>query len=903
MFSRLQQGFSALTNAITSTDVIDLQGQSLQELMSGVLQPCCFNRSATCAKDGCLEDRPKCPWCIENQHQKYPANLSIFCGHMRTISNPMPLHRMFERAVNAAPDQAHVRCAFWESQHVSYAEINHSANQLARVISQQLGRRLLDHPQGGMRCHVIALDIQPCVDLLVALLAAVKLGAAYLPVDSRSAINRVRYIMNECSPICTLVDAQSVFKHETDMLWSRYNVMDISELLALARASAKANNDLHQSESPERGLSQPLAVIYTSGSTGLPKGVVLTHRNALNRLAWQWNTFPWEEMSVGCFKTSLLFVDSIVEIFSCLLHLVPLVVVPAQVKSNPKRFVSLLEGHRVTRLVLVASMLRNILLYLSVSGGSIRLPHLSLWICNSETMTPALAHHFFDIFPNDKILCNFYGSTETTADVTYEMFRHHGDVEMKAVEDQLSVGGPMSNSMVYVVDEDLQILPKGDCGEICVSGDNVAQGYVGGTSDSNQCFIPNPFSSEPSQCTLYRTGDFGRMVNQMLIYEGRRDLQVKIRGQRVNISEIEKVVQEVPGVQRTVVLCHRFSDVSKVIVAYFTTETSLRQQQHHVEWSVEKACGRSLPAYMRPKLLRISELPLQPHSDKVDQVKLKRLYEKVFNRQSSLELSLLDEKCRKTLNILALNLNLPTSAISRRRSFFELGGNSISMISAIVQLEQHGLHIPIELFSSAQTVQDIIDGVSESWQQPMGRVLSTEQYLVRRLHQVPNNCEIVDILAESFIEKEPLDVLLGVTKTEILPFALSLYEEAIKYDFSLIVLDKDSGEIVGGDFLFEYSCGVRIKHHPSMAPILQLLSQLETPTKRRLMEKNPGRLLYNFCLCVLKTLPPAEQVKICHLIEGSVLQVARENGFIGVLTNNTNPVTQVTPTTPTQLLR
>ena len=274
---------------------------------------------------------------------------------------------------------------------------------------------------------------------------------------------------------------------------------------------------------------------------------------------------------------------------------------------------------------------------------------------------------------------------------------------------------------------------------------------------------------------------------------------------------------------------------------------------------------------------------------------LRKLYEKTLRRQSSEELASCDERGRRAASIIALNLNLPPSALSRRASFFQLGGDSVSMVATLVQLMAYGLHIPIEQFSRADTIQDIIDAVCDTTSRAHARrALREPAYVVRALADADD--VIVDILASSFSEKEPLDVLLGVTEAELRPFARSLHAAATRPDaprYSLVVVERATGRVVGGDFLFDYFGGVSVKHHASMTPILSLLQRFEEPVKRRLADTVPGKLLFNFCLCVDKDLAHAQQVELCHLIEANVLQVAEKHGFCGVVTNNTNPVTQV----------
>lgn len=225
-------------------------------------------------------------------------------------------------------------------------------------------------------------------------------------------------------PLCILADDRSAFISEADTVWSGYTIINVRSML-----SDKPDKDdrLHRRLSRDEVLdTQPnhLAVLYTSGSTGVPKGVQITHRMAMNRIAWQWDRFPAGPDDVGCLKTSPLFVDSVVEIFSSLLHPINLVVAPTGITSNVEDFLGFLERHRVTRLVLVASLLHGVLCYLSTPSELKRFPlrQLELWISNSETLSASNARQFFATFPRHKTLCNFYGGTETMADVTFEVF-------------------------------------------------------------------------------------------------------------------------------------------------------------------------------------------------------------------------------------------------------------------------------------------------------------------------------------------------------------------------------------------------------------------------------------------------------------------------------------------------
>ncbi|ELT95442.1 hypothetical protein CAPTEDRAFT_130280 [Capitella teleta] len=803
-------------------------------------------------------------------------NLSVLHGPRLPSPVPCRIDDFFLAKVRENEDTAQRRGIICGQHFLSYSDLKVRADR----VRHNLHRLVVDTV---LETSIVAVDVQPSNDLIACLLGVLETGAAFLPVDSHSAINRVKRILNEVKPACIIIDSSSAFSHDSETVWSSYKVVDIDVLLN--------DSDSHSEFNAQRPSQDTAAtVIYTSGSTGNPKGVTLKHGTIMNRLHWQWENLPFQSDEVCCFKTSLLFVDSLVEVFGAVLQLQPLVIAKKHVVRDPEFFVDLLAAVKITRLTLVPSLLRNILLYLTVSHRVAELSTLKIWISNSETLRYGLAKMFFQMFHNNEILFNFYGSTESMADITYEVFHDLDDVEQKYFGDSMSLGKPLQNTSLYILDENQTILPKGEIGQIGLTGRNIAEGYLNQSFQENT-FISNTFQALDGYPRLFLSGDFGRIVGERVVFEGRRDLQVKIRGQRVNIMEIDKVIGESPFVSWSHVLCHQLSDASKVIVAYYKTGNAKRTK---VESDITMRCQQCLPCYMRPKLVCVSDIPLQTHSGKVDGIALRKLYEKAYKRQSSHELTHVDEKSRKIMNILALNLNLPTQAVYSKKSFFELGGNSVNMVSSIVQLQQHNLHIAIEDFSRANTIQEIINGISESNKVSIPKeITETSKYKIKQLNETPDNEKIIRIFTESFIHKEPLDVLLGVTSEEFEIFAESLYNAAIKDSLSMVVTDSANGEVVAGDFLFNYHSEIAVRHHQSMAPILQLMRDIEDPVRKRLESEGHHNLLYNFCLCVDLNLQHDDQVRLCHLMEGQTLKVAKENGYSGVLTNNTNPVTQV----------
>ena len=812
---------------------------------------------------------------------------SILCGESRGIPDVTFIHRYFEKSVEDDP-KANINGIYYSDRFVSYLELNKKANAVARVLQHRLKKTQSLSGKTGQ--SIIAIDVEPSENLILALLATLKLGAAYLPIDSRSAINRVRHILNESQPVAILADSKSAFGTEPSTLWSEFLVINIDDVMQETVSENASQANLAKGEM----LHDPhlVSILYTSGSTGKPKGVRISHETAANTLSWQWQSLPFHPNEVGAFKTSLLFVDSMVEIFGCALQLVPLLVLPKGCSSNPGLLVTLLEQHHVSRITLVPSLLWNILAYVSTreTCSASKLPDLWLWISSGETLPPDLLKKFFSTFQTGKTLANVYGSTETMAFITCEMFSSVEEAGHKSHDGHLSIGKPVFNNNIYLVDESQKVVPVGEIGEICVSGLNLADGYLGKPERSG--FVYQPYTKDTKQHgRIYRTGDYGLLHEDRIIFIGRKDNQVKIRGHRINMVEIERSIQECPSVDKVVTTCYKLGEISSSIIAYYTT--------HHRKWDTETErrildhCQKSLPAYMQPKLLHLEEIPLLPHTGKVDGLALRKIYRESVKTQHLQKLAAINDRAEKALHIIGLNLNLPITNTLREASFFELGGNSISMVAAMAQLLENGFHLSIDDFVGASRIQDIVDHAINNPGTTTADIYQTGSYVFKSLRDVTDSGILVEMISESFAEKSPTEVLLGITKEQFLPFAKSVHREALKEDLSFAVLEKTTNQIVGGAFLFNFLETQDFEPVEILEPTQDLLNSLEHPFKEMLRENNPGRFLYNLIICVDQKLSDAEQVNICTLIEDVVLRLARKKGFEGVVTTNTHPVTQV----------
>jgi hybrid polyketide synthase/nonribosomal peptide synthetase FtdB len=561
------------------------------------------------------------------------------------------LHQLFEDQAARTPEAIAVVAG---GDELRYRDLDAQANRLAH--------------------HLVALGVGPEVRVavcmtrsaktVVALLAILKASGAYVPLDPAHPRERIAFMLEDSRPAVVITDAA------TRGRLPAHSARQVCLETAADAIAACPVTALPTAVGPDHVAY----AIYTSGSTGRPKAVLGLHRGAVNFLSWLWAAFPFEAGEVCAQKTSLSFVDAFVEIFAPLLRGVPLVVVPDRVEKDPVALIDLLARHRVTRLVLVPSLLAAIL----ETGGELsrRLPRLKYWLLSGERLPDALCDRLHAEVPGAVVL-NTYGSSEVSANVTWARCRPGEPV---------TIGRPLSNTRVYVLDADRQPVPIGVPGELYVGGAGLARGYLSQPERTAERFVQDPFAAA-ANARLYRTGDRVRwLADGTLDYLGRFDDQIKLRGHRIELGELDAVLCTHPDVQAAVAMVREDVPSDPRLVAYVVP----RESPGPTAAALREHLGARLPEVMVPSAFEVLDrLPLTA-SGKIDRKALAAraapqapvaVRERVSPRGATAQA--IAEIWKDVLGV---------AEVDARHTFFELGGNSLLLVRV-----QHRLRAALDV--------------------------------------------------------------------------------------------------------------------------------------------------------------------------------------------------------------
>lgn len=537
----------------------------------------------------------------------------------------LPLHRLFEQTAAIHPDR---KALTDENGELTFEMLNRKANQVARVLQEQF-----DIGTGD----VAGISLEPDNNMIIVILAVLKLGATYLPVDPSYPASYVEYMLTDAGAK-VLVGV----------------TIAIDTLLEQAAAQPETNL-------PLTVTSDDIAyIIYTSGSTGKPKGTMMAHRGVASLVQWTWQHYGFTGNDIILQKTPFVFDVSVWEIFMPVCMGAQMVICSRKVAKNAESIMEQVYRHKVTTLHFVPSMFA-VFLNMITPGHVEQLGTLKYIFTAGETLNPETAKLHYQLLEHVQ-LHNLYGPTETCVFGSYYPVSKDDEV--------IPIGKPMGNYRIYVVDKWLQPVPPGIPGSIVMAGAGIAKGYKGKDVLTKKMFLP---ASQLGEDCIYRTMDGGTLTRDgLLLFNGREDQQVKIKGYRIEIGAIENVMLEYPAITDAVAIVVDSGTGSKQLHAFYMSRETVEKEQLYTYLS------EKLPEYMIPAVLcQVEQLP-RLISGKIDRKLLERDHAKYTAIKEQTSRLPADEIESALLEVWSGVLKKDNVDVTD--NFFQVGGDSLSVI-------------------------------------------------------------------------------------------------------------------------------------------------------------------------------------------------------------------------------
>jgi amino acid adenylation domain-containing protein len=547
---------------------------------------------------------------------------------------------------------------------MSYAELDIRANRLANY--------LIALGVGPEKLVGICLDRSP--ESVMCALAVLKAGGAYLPLDPVYPIERLAFMLNDAQPR-VLITREDLSEKFLEGSWKVVNIDGDAEIEEYSDAapSQSITND------------QLAYVIYTSGSTGQPKGVEITHESLLNLVFWHRRDFGVSARDRASHLASVGFDAAVWEVWPYLTAGASLHLPDETTRVSPESLRDWLIANAITISFLPTALAERVMTLDWPSHTALRF-----------LLTGADTLHRYPTNGLPFELINNYGPTECTVVAT------SGRVQSEANPDGLpTIGRPIANTVVYILDEMLQQVAKGTAGELYIGGVGVARGYLNRPDLTSEKFISHPFSDDPG-ARLYRTGDMARYLDDgQIAYLGRVDKQIKILGYRIEPSEIEAAIDRHPAIAASVVVAHGGACEEKRLAAYLVMRNGTRPAAEELRSFLQSA----LPDYMVPSIfVKLETLPLTANG-KIDQAGLP---------EPNIQNTLRDEEFiapnspteQRLAKILCSLLNL--NEVSVNDNFFLLGGHSLLGTQLIVKIRSaFGVDLALRKLFDAPTIAEL----------------------------------------------------------------------------------------------------------------------------------------------------------------------------------------------------
>ncbi len=565
------------------------------------------------------------------------------------------IHELFSEQAAKTPDKV---ALVFEDKKFTYRQIDEMSNSLAHYLREERGIKPND---------IVPIISKRSWHIIVAMLGIMKAGGAYMPVDPAYPVDRIEYMISEVKATITLTyafnDAISVLALNLEKFDYSYN--------CTALCNVNYSDD-------------KCYLLFTSGTTGKPKATIVNHQNLGNFVNNNNNNLYQCNMINTCqvvlALTTYIFDISIFEIYLSLLNGLTVVMSNEQENLSATQLAKLIEENDVD---VIHSTPTKMLMYLEDEDFQKASQRIKMMMVGAETFTEEFQSKIRKY--TNAVVYNGYGPTETTIGVSFKRITDKSNI---------TIGKPIANTQIYILDKNRNPLPIGVAGELCISGDGVGKGYLNRPELTAEKFIPNPFLKGK---TMYCTGDLARWrADGELEYLGRIDTQVKIRGLRIELGEIESVMSSFDGIRLTAVTDKRDENNRQYLVGYYTAEKEIDEKE------LRQHLSAKLPKYMVPNyFVHLTEMPMTA-SGKTDR---KNLPLPDFSQSKNEYVAPETETENKLCDLLALLFDI--EKVSVTDDFFELGGDSLRAIEYIAKAHNLGIEINLQEVFDYPSVREL----------------------------------------------------------------------------------------------------------------------------------------------------------------------------------------------------
>ncbi|QXV63896.1 amino acid adenylation domain-containing protein [Mucilaginibacter sp. 21P] len=492
----------------------------------------------------------------------------------QSFDEHVTIQKLFERQVTLTPDN---KAVFFGDEVVTYQELNNKANKLALRL----------HVAGIKPETIVGIVCERSLEMMFGILGIIKAGGAYLPLSPNDPSERLNIIIQDSALPVLLMQRKFAGKLDFDGLIIYLDDFAADDGMLVGNLPiVNKSTDL-------------LYVIYTSGSTGMPKGVMIEHRSLVNRLTWMQQAYPLTADDIILQKTPYNFDVSVWELFWWMLTGAAVCLLMPNGEKNPIAIINTVNDKKISVMHFVPSMLGVFIDYIRGKDTIAALSSLRLIFTSGEALLPAHVEGFYKELNsmNGKRLINLYGPTEATVDVT-----HHECTEGDNLR-SVTIGKPISNTRIYIVDGQNELIGANDEGQLLIAGTGVARGYLNRVELTAEKFIDDIFHGAGK---LYKSGDLASWgPDGNINFIGRMDHQVKIRGLRIELGEIEAVLIKHPLVKESLLHVWRYSESVIIIAAYYVASIDIEQVE------LKAFMKKCLPEYMVPScFIRVDAFPL-----------------------------------------------------------------------------------------------------------------------------------------------------------------------------------------------------------------------------------------------------------------------------------------------------